>query len=81
MFSVEPFKIISYSPKIIAFGGVEYTAIGLDIRTVTDDVTNVVKSLGNSLRRAYEVKTAVYKPKESFLSTKISPVKAKLDKK
>ena len=80
MFSVEPFRIVSYPPQIAAFGGVEYSSPGLDVNTITREVSDVVRSLGNSLEQAYEVKTVLQSPRENFLSTKITPIKAELDR-
>lgn len=81
MFSVEQFKIISYPPKIVAFGGMTYPYGGLNLQTVTQDVSNLVRSFGDSLNRAYEVKTTLQNPKREILSTRISPVNAEFDKK
>ncbi len=79
MFSVEPFKIVSYPPQIAAFGGVEYSSPGFDVSTVTREVSDVVRSLGDSLERAYEVKTVLQNPRANILSTRVTPIKAELD--
>ena len=79
MFSLVPFRIISYPPKIAAFGGAEYPYEGLDVKTVTREVGGVVSSLGDSLKRAYEVKTAFQIPKEDTVSTRVTPIEAELD--
>lgn len=80
MFSVEPFRIVSYPPQTAAFGEVGYSSTGLDVHTVTREVSDVVRSFGKSLEHAYKVKTILQNPRENLLSTKITPIKAELDR-
>ena len=82
MFSLEPpFKIIRYSPLTAAFGGVEYRFEGpYSLRNLTQEVTSIIESIGDSLERAYEVKTMVEQPQMNFLSTKVTPIESRLNK-
>jgi len=77
-----PFTIISYPPEIAAFGGVGFSfEEPYNLQSLNNEVTNVVKSIGNSLKTAYEVKTIIQQPQRNLLSTRVTPIEAELDKK
>jgi hypothetical protein len=76
-----PFTLISYPPEIAAFGGVEFSfKEPYNLQSLNNEISDVVKSLGNSLRTAYEVKTVVSHPQRNLLSTKVTPIEAELDR-
>jgi hypothetical protein len=76
-----PFMVISYPPETAAFGGVGFSfEEPYNLQRLNNEITNVVKSIGNSLRTAYEVKTIVSHPQLNLLSTKVTPIEAELDK-
>jgi hypothetical protein len=76
-----PFTVISYPPEVAAFGGVGFSfEEPYNLQSLKNEITNVVESLGNSLRTAYEVKTVVSHPQKNLLLTKVTPIEAELDK-
>ena len=82
MFSLEPpFKILRYENMNTLFGGVELSFEGpYNLRDMIQEVGVVVESIGDSLRRAYEVKTFIDYPGMSSVSTVVKPIESKLDK-
>ena len=82
MFLLEPpFKIIRYAPIMAAFGGVEYDfERPYNLRSLTNEISNVVESIGTSLERAYKVKTIVEQPQVNLLSTRVTPIESILNK-
>jgi len=76
-----PFTIISYPPEIAAFGGVGFSfEEPYNLQSLNNEVTSIVRSIGSSLRTAYEVRTIVEQPQRNLLSTKVTPIQAELDK-
>ncbi len=83
MITIEPrFKLIYDHPFTLAFGGVEISLEGpYNIKKLTREISDVIKDIGNYLKRSYEIKTMVEIPKENLLLTRMKPINAELDKK
>jgi len=76
-----PFTVISCPPETAAFGGVGFSfEEPYNLQRLNNEITNIVESIGNSLRTAYEVKTIVSHPQLNLLSTKVTPIEAELDR-
>jgi hypothetical protein len=76
-----PFKVIIYPPTLAAFGGVEISPEGpYNLQKLKNEVTGIIRSMGDSLRSAYEVKTIIEQPRTNLLSTRVTPIEADLDK-
>jgi hypothetical protein len=82
MFTVEPpFKILRYENNNTAFGGVEMSfGEPYEIRDLTHELGCVIENIGDFLKRAYRVRTFVENPQIDFLSTRVVPVEAILEK-
>ncbi|MFH0929093.1 MAG: hypothetical protein V1818_01905 [Candidatus Aenigmatarchaeota archaeon] len=82
MFSLNPsFRIVRYSPITAAFGSVKYQFDGpFSLGNLTQEVGEVVESIGYSLKRAYDVKTTIEQPKINILSTRVTPISSELNK-
>jgi hypothetical protein len=84
MFSLEPpFTVVRCEPATTAFGGVAYSLKDLckpySPQELTSEMKAVMESVGESLKRAYEVKTVIEASSNS-LSTVVRPIEAKLDR-
>lgn len=76
-----PFKIIKSKTCNTSLGVVGFSEEPFNIQGLKDDIAEVVGSFGDSLRRAYDVRTVVEQPKKALLSTRVIPVEAQLNKK
>lgn len=74
--------------KIISSPETKNTTVGIvgiydepyNLQYLKNRIGDVVESFGDSLKRAYEVKTLVRQPEKSLLSTKVIPIEAEIDK-
>ncbi len=75
-----PFKTIKSKKNYVALGILEYSEEPHNFQNSKDRTSDVVRSLGLSLKGVYEVETRVEQSEKNSLSTKVSPIEAELDK-
>lgn len=73
-----PFYI--YEPPLLMFGGVEINPPYNGSDTIKE-MSTVLRSVERSIYQAYDIYLRVYAPSNAFISTRISPLTATIDKK
>ncbi len=73
-----PFYI--YEPPLLMFGGVEITP-PYDSSDTIKEMSTILRSVERSIYQAYDIYLRIYTPSNDFISTRISPLTATIDKK
>ncbi len=81
MIVTEPRFMIFYVPPLLSFGGIRFDYSSYDSSKFNEEVSDTVSSIGQSIERAYEVKTRIKSVDNYSLLTRVSPLVSELDKK
>ena len=79
MIETDPRFMIFYVPPFLTFGGIKIDPTEYESSNFNEEVSETIKSVGNSLERAYEIKTRINVDRYSIL-TEVRPIISDFDK-